>query len=130
MRKIYGLLLSCLCMCGTNAQTFYRTEIFNPKRIKTLQVKQPDEIFTVPVITLGTDEQIEINFDDMTPNYERYAYSIIHCDADWKPSSLNQLEYLNGFQGLTIDDFASSFNTTVQYTSHKSTSWPKFPGTR
>lgn len=119
MKKIYYLLFSCICLYGMNAQESYQTEIFKPKRIKTLQVKQPDEIFTVPVITLGTDEQIEINFDDMTPNYERYAYSIIHCDADWKPSSLSQLEYLQGFQGLTIDDFASSFNTTVQYTNYR-----------
>ena len=119
MKRIYCLLFSCICLYGMNAQESYQTEIFKPKRIKTLQVKQPDEIFTVPVITLGTDEQIEINFDDMTPNYERYAYSIIHCDADWKPSSLSQLEYLQGFQGLTIDDFASSFNTTVQYTNYR-----------
>ena len=119
MKKIYYLLFSCICLYGMNAQESYQTEIFKPKRIKTLQVKQPDEIFTVPVITLGTDEQIEINFDDMTPNYERYAYSIIHCDADWKPSSLSLLEYLQGFQGLTIDDFASSFNTTVQYTNYR-----------
>ena len=119
MKKIYYLLFSCICLYGMNAQESYQTEIFKPKRIKTLQVKQPDEIFTVPVITLGTDEQIEINFDDMTPNYERYAYSIIHCDADWKPSSLSLLEYLQGSQGLTIDDFASSFNTTVQYTNYR-----------
>lgn len=119
MRRVYWLLLGCLWLYGMNAQSSYRTEIFQPKRIKTLQVKQSGNIFTVPVITLGTDEQIEINFDDMTPNYERYAYNIIHCDANWQPSSLSQLEYLQGFQGLTIDDFASSFNTTVQYTNYR-----------
>lgn len=101
------------------AQTTYRTEVFHPKRIHTLQVKQPGEIYTLPTITLGSDEQIEINFDDLTAHYERYAYSIIHCDADWKPSMLSQSEYMQGFQGLTIDDFSSSFNTTVLYTNYR-----------
>ena len=58
MRRVYWLLLGCLWLYGMNAQSSYRTEIFQPKRIKTLQVKQSDNIFTVPVITLGTDEQI------------------------------------------------------------------------
>ena len=101
------------------AQETYHTQIFKPKRIKSLQVVQPDQTFTIPVITLGSGEQILINFDDLTPNYERYAYSIIHCDADWKKSSLNELEYMQGFQGLTIDDFANSFNTTTQYTNYQ-----------
>ena len=73
------------------AQETYHTQIYKPKRIKSLQVVQPDQTFTVPVISLGSGEQILINFDDLTPNYERYAYSVIHCDADWKKSSLNEL---------------------------------------
>ena len=101
------------------AQETYHTQIYKPKRIKSLQVVQPDQTFTVPVISLGSGEQILINFDDLTPNYERYAYSVIHCDADWKKSSLNELEYMQGFQGLTIDDFANSFNTTMQYTNYQ-----------
>ena len=101
------------------AQETYHTQIYKPKRIKSLQVVQPDQTFTVPVISLGSGEQILINFDDLTPNYERYAYSVIHCDADWKKSSLNELEYMQGFQGLTIDDFANSFNTTTQYTNYQ-----------
>lgn len=120
MKPFCFLFISWFCCVAMGyAQTTYHTEIFHPKRIKTLQVKQPNEVFTLPIIELGGDVPIEINFDDMTPNYERYAYEIIHCDADWKRSSLNQLEYLQGFQGLTIDDFASSFNTTVQYTNYR-----------
>ncbi len=128
MQKIYSrsisrclLLLAC---CFTSlailkAQTVYETKVFKPKRIKTLQVVKPDEVFTTPVITLDSDEQILINFDDLTPNYTRYAYSIIHCDANWQQSSLSMLEYMQGFQGLPIEDFAPSFNTTVQYTNYQ-----------
>lgn len=76
------ILVGLLFIPAVVAQEAYRTEVFQPKRIKSLQVKQPDEIFTVPIITLNSGEQIEIKFDDLTPHFTRYAYSIIHCDAD------------------------------------------------
>lgn len=113
------ILVGLLFIPAVVAQEAYRTEVFQPKRIKSLQVKQPDEIFTVPIITLNSGEQIEIKFDDLTPHFTRYAYSIIHCDADWTPSRLSQVEYMQGFQGLTIDDYGSSFNTTTLYVNYK-----------
>ena len=103
----------------SEAQTAYRTEIFSPKRIKTLQVKQPDKVFSTQVITLGSDEQIEISFDDLSSHFTRYAYNVIHCNTDWAASQLAQTEYMQGFQGLTIDDYANSFNTTVQYVNYR-----------
>lgn len=101
------------------AQQAYRTEIFQEKRIKTLQIKQPGILFSQPILTLGTDEALEISFDDLTTHFERYAYEIIHCDADWRRSNLSPIEYMRGFQGLTIDDFANSFNTTVSYVNYR-----------
>ena len=104
---------------GMSAQERYRTEILNEKRIKTLQVKQPDVVYYEPILTLGSDEVLEISFDDMTTHFTRYAYEIIHCNADWTRSSLSPIEYMHGFQGLSIDDFANSFNTTTQYTNYR-----------
>ena len=118
-QSILFFLIYILTILPSRAQTVYQTEVFSPKRIKSLQVRQPGEIFTIPVISLGSDEQIEINFDDLSSHYTRYAYSIIHCNADWTASQLTQVEYMQGFQGLTIDDFANSFNTTVQYVNYQ-----------
>lgn len=119
MRHYLSFILCFFSLLATKAQTIYHTEVFTPKRIKSLQVKQPNKIFSTPIIALGSDEQIEINFDDLTPHYSRYAYQIIHCNADWSESQLSQAEYMQGFQGLTIDDFANSFNTTVQYVNYQ-----------
>ncbi|MDR1403165.1 MAG: DUF5103 domain-containing protein [Tannerellaceae bacterium] len=99
------------------AQVKYDTRV-NTNQIYTLQVKVAGAIMSEPVISFDGDERIEINFDATGHNYNRFAYSIVHCDADWVQSALTPIEYMNGFQGLTIDDFAASINTTTQYTNY------------
>jgi hypothetical protein len=99
------------------AQTVYQTEI-NSTRIKSLQVKVAGALISEPCIELNGDRAIEINFDALNHSQGRYACSIIHCDADWKKSTLAPIEYMDGFQGMTIDDFSQAINTTAHYTNY------------
>ena len=102
---------------GANAQVKYFTDI-NNRQIKTLQVKVAGEPFSDPYIFLGEEEQIEINFDFMGDGFPRYAYNVIHCNADWTKSQLSPIEYMDGFQGMTIDDYTNSISTTTQYANY------------
>ena len=108
----------CAVFITTTAQERYFTNI-SDKHIKTLQVRIANEPLSDPLIELGSPQQIEINFDAIDPGYNRYAYKLIHCDADWQRSNLSPIEYLDGFQGSTIEDFATSMGTTVQYTNYR-----------
>lgn len=120
MKTIYAFLAALLSAGqALNAQTPYRTQVFEHKHIKSLQILQPDQTFSIPVLALNSDAQLEFVFDDFLNAHSRYAYSIIHCDADWQPSDLSPIEYLDGFQDLTIDDFANSMATTTQYTNYR-----------
>ncbi|WP_102408680.1 DUF5103 domain-containing protein [Parabacteroides bouchesdurhonensis] len=113
------ILLFCFIAVPVNAQqTTYYTNV-SSKQIKTLQVKVAGEMFSNPCIVLNGDDRIEINFDALNEGGVRYAYSLIHCNADWTKSILSPIEYMNGFQGMTIDDFANSMGTTVQYTNYR-----------
>lgn len=118
--RMYGLPIIMLfaLSIGANAQVKYFTDV-NSKRIKTLQVKVAGERISDPCITLGGEEQIEINFDGLGDGYTRYAYNVVHCNADWTQSQLSPIEYMNGFQGMTIDDFANSIGTTTQYSNYR-----------
>ena len=60
---------------------------FSP-RIKTLQVKVDGVWGTPSVMLLGGGHQVEVSFDDLQANHQRYSYTITHCNADWTPSSL------------------------------------------
>ena len=115
--ELLVLILSFLFVTG-NCQETYCTEVKH-KQIKTLQVKVQGETFSTPVIELNSRKVIEINFDALSHGYGRYAYTITHCNADWTPSVLSSLEYMSGFQNLSIDDFANSLNTTTFYTNYR-----------
>lgn len=110
-------LLFCATVMQANAQQTYFTDV-NNKLIKTLQVKVAGKFISEPFIELNSGQQIELNFDALEQGGVRYSYSIIHCDANWQKSILSPIQYMNGFQGLTIDDFANSVNTTTQYTNY------------
>lgn len=117
--KVYSLLflLFCAMAISVDAQVSYYTNV-NSKQIKTLQVKVAGEMISEPFIELNGENRMEINFDAFNPGFGRYAYSVIHCNADWTQSSLSPIEYMDGFQGMSIDDFANSMGTSVQYTNY------------
>jgi hypothetical protein len=104
----------------TDAQERFRTEIFR-EDIKSLEIKVEGELASAPYAELNGNRRIEIVFDALDRVSGRFAYSIVHCNADWTPSSLIPIEYMKGFQNVVIEDFANSFNTTVNYTNYKLT---------
>ena len=88
------------------------------ERIHTLQVRKNGDWQSLPVITLGTDDRIEITFDEFSHDYRRLIYNVRHFDADWKESGLLESEYMEGFNDLPIQDYANSINTTFLYTNY------------
>lgn len=118
--RVYRLffLLLVASLTVANAQVKYFTNVYN-KQIKTLQVKVSGQMISDPYIALNSEDRIEINFDGLGSGYSRYAYSIIHCNSDWTQSQLVPIEYMNGFQGMNIDDFANSIGTTTQYSNYR-----------
>lgn len=118
--RVYGILILLLCAVAipVSAQQAYFTNV-SSKLVKTLQIKVAGQLISEPYIVLNGEDRMEINFDGLTAGYSRYAYNVIHCNGDWTQSMLSPIEYMNGFQGMTIDDFANSINTTTQYTNYR-----------
>ena len=88
-------------------------------RINTLRTIVNGDWERPAIITLGSDDRIEFSFDEMSHEYHRFTYHIQHCDATWKPSSgILESDYLDGFNGETIDNWENSLNTTFDYTHY------------
>ncbi|OJU48581.1 MAG: DUF5103 domain-containing protein, partial [Bacteroidales bacterium 45-6] len=61
-----------------------------------------------------------VSFDRTnTSSPERFRYKLIHCNADWMPSGLLEIEYLDGFNDNLVDDYANSQSTTVDYVNYR-----------
>ena len=88
------------------------------ERINTLRIISDGDWERAPFITLGSSETIEFSFDEMSHEYHRFTYHIIHCDAQWKQSDLLESEYMDGFNDQPIDDWQNSLNTTFDYTHY------------
>jgi hypothetical protein len=113
-------LLHLITDFATEAQEKFHTEVFRDD-VKSLEIKVEGETVSNPYVELNSNKQIEIVFDALYRVSGRFAYTVVHCNADWTQSSLLPVEYMDGFQNNAIEDFANSFNTTVNYTNYKLT---------
>ena len=90
------------------------TRVFDSS-FRSLKVAVEGNDYVAPVILLGGDGRIRIEFDQISPEMQYLRYSVTHCDADWQPSMLVDSEYVDGFNEAEITDYAYSSGTLVNY---------------
>lgn len=114
MRRIFFFLIYFLPL-SLFAQ-FIESRSMN---IRALQMQLNDQWDAVPVLTLGSDDDICFSFDEMSHTYHRYTYRVVHCNADWSQSELFPIDYLEGFNDQPIEDWQTSENTTQLYSHYQ-----------
>lgn len=73
-----------------------RDEI-NDSKITCVQFNKAGMLNTYPFMLLGSGESLSLQFDIIGENRARNLnYTIVHCDADWQPSNMMQIEYIKG----------------------------------
>lgn len=85
---------------------------------RTLHTDVDGNLMSVPIIRLGTDDRLNISFDEIGDDFRYLQYRLVHCNADWQPSQLVESEYLPGFNIGEIDDYAFSSNTFVHFVNY------------
>lgn len=105
-------------LTGSNSYA-QRAEILNPD-FRTLKI-EAENFMDIPVIRLGTNDRINIMFDQIGDEHSDLRYRLIHCNADWKKSNIIESEYIDGFNEVDIDDYAYSSNTFVHYINYSIT---------
>ena len=91
--------------------------------IKSVRFHVDGLVLTQPIIDLGSDVALQLSFDDLEGGVKDYVYSVVHCNADWEPSVLAEMEYIDGFAEDRINDWRFSAKTLTPYT-HYSLSLP------
>ncbi len=91
--------------------------------IKSILLYESSFKLSSPIIDLNAGQTLTLNFDDLDADNKTYAYTLIHCDASWKPSDMLQQEYLNPYFEEQI--FGSTFSAaTTQHYTHYVWSFP------
>lgn len=105
-------LLACLC-CAPHASA--QQSATYTSRLQTLRVEVDGQWDSDPVMLLNAGQHIDITFDDLQHDYVRYTYTLTHCNADWTQSELMESDYMDGFNGCRIEDYAPSLGTAMLY---------------
>ncbi len=112
-----------------NAQDYFQenfvrnSDYIYKDKIKTVLVYKEGQEMEEPVLLLNSDDRLIFRFDDLNGGYQKYEYTIVHCDSDWNPSDLMTNEYLESFSDDYIDEFQYSVNTMQEYTHY----WKSLP---
>lgn len=110
--------LLLLSTAGFAAELVYDNYIYD-SRVKTVLLTKAGVDDRYPIVTLNSPEQLELGFDMLGTNNEYFQYTIVHCDASWNPTGLNQNEYIRGLTFDNVNDFKFSTNTYVKYVHYK-----------
>ena len=113
MKKIVSTLF--IFILFSTAIYGQRTQIYHP-HIQTVQTIVNDNYTLPAIIQLGSDDFINISFDQLSHDANYYKYKISHCDANWQSSDLSDFDFIDGFNDNYLEDYESSMNTTVPYT--------------
>lgn len=99
-----------------------RINISKPS-IHTVRLMVDNNVENFPVLTLKSNETLQLSFDDLTHEYVRYTYKIEHCDYEGEATDeLFESDYLYSVADEeVIDDYQPSQNTTVLYNHYSLT---------
>ena len=87
--------------------------------ISTVRFYPEDNELDYPVLELGGNRQLLLQFDDLEADNKNYFYKIYHCNYDWTISNdIAAIDYIDGFQENRFYESSSSFNTRVEYTHY------------
>lgn len=123
MKKIYLLFLLLFGVNFLMAQEeadeglLYEDQVY-VDYIRSVKLHIPGVLVSYPIIDLGSGS-LTLSFDDMDGDTRNYVYSVVHCNKDWTPSNLNEMEYLDGFSEENITNNEYSYNTLTQFTHYR-----------
>jgi hypothetical protein len=129
MKSILTLIMTIMLALQASSQTepaeYYQdnfvrnTNYIYNDYIRTVLVHPDGAPMAKPVVQLDMPEHIVFSFDDLSNDYKKFGYTMIHCDADWNESDLLPSEYLEPFQDDYIENFSYSVNTMQPYVHYE-----------
>lgn len=77
----------------------------------------PSNALELPIVALNDSDHgtLLLEFDHLNGRGDSFRARILHCNADWTPSALSEVEYLNDYNDFPIYTFQPATQTKVPY---------------
>ncbi len=114
MRTIifFSLFLLTLLSLAQVPDKIYATNIHNVKLNFT------GNQLAYPVLRLNSNDQVDLNFDDLNGGVRNYSYTWQLCNADWSKTILSEFDYIKGFTQNRLINYRNSSIALVKYTHY------------
>lgn len=128
------LFTACVPLSEQGTDGYEHPDYVNQKTLELIDKVYEDNVRTVrlypftgaaqdllrpAVVHISQNNPFVLQFDILDAQFEKLNARIIHCNADWSQSALNDVEYLNDFNAFPITEYQNSFNTKVNYVHYE-----------
>lgn len=96
----------------------YEDDVYDAN-IKSVKFHIADLPTSMPILNLNSETLLLLTFDDLMGGDRYFAYKVIHCDKDWNPSNISELDYLDGFNDEEVENGFYSQGTRINYTNYE-----------
>lgn len=87
--------------------------------IKTIKFNKYGDPTSYPIMVLSSNDQLELNFDDLDGGVKSYYYSMQLCNADWQPAQMSYFDYVKGYSQVRISTYRMSSISMTKYTHYQ-----------
>jgi hypothetical protein len=92
----------------------------NIKTVRLYPVQDSyDEVIQPASIPIQSTRNLILEFDQLYGDFQSYYARLIHCDANWEKSRLNNNDFLSEFNDFPITDYQYSFGTRIPYVHYE-----------
>lgn len=99
---------------------FTQTAIFNPN-IKSPKLFRSGDQLSFPVLQLGSNDLLQLEFDELGTRVSNFYYTYQLCNADWSPTILTPFDYIKGFGYTRISTYRNSSLASTRYVHYQAT---------
>ena len=111
---IFSLCLS-VCLMAQDEGLKYNDHVY-VNNIKSVKFHLEDLLMSMPLYEINSGGRLRLSFDDIDGDVKDYVYTVVHCDRNWNPSDLTDMEYIDGFVEENLDSYSFSFKTIGAFT--------------
>lgn len=123
---LFGLLMQCVPVSTTTSSSVAKDLVYddhNYESIVGLSEVYPyspslNNDLENAVIEVGSEMGLFLQFDLFQENYIPLNVRYIHCNANWTPSTLTPIRFLDEYNLLNIENYSYSVNTRQPYVQY------------
>lgn len=117
MKSLLTVFSLCLCFAlfAQDEGLKYYDHIYLDN-IKSVRFHLEDLLLSQPLYEINSGGRLRFSFDDIDGDVKDYVYTVVHCDRNWNPSDLTEMEYIDGFPEEMLDNYSFSFKTIGAFT--------------